>query len=199
VLLQTLDLVIEGEVIFPASLALAALGSTELEPESNHADRAAPAERAAPLSSREIDILKRLVHGESNKQISRQLIIAETTVKVHVKAILRKVRLRNRTQAAIWGLENLPDQVSTASALQASHRVASEVPLVPRSVPPPAPNAKLHGRGCSATWAVSPCGYETKLLPSRLPRMVVLLRHNQMMPELTPERLKKRAERTTQG
>jgi two-component system nitrate/nitrite response regulator NarL len=63
--------------------------------------------RVDRLSSREIEILKRLVHGEPNKQISRRLDISETTVKVHVKAILRKIRVSNRTQAAIWGLDNL--------------------------------------------------------------------------------------------
>jgi two-component system nitrate/nitrite response regulator NarL len=149
VLLQTLDLVVEGEgeVIFPASLAPAVLGWAELELGSNQADRSDSEKPAHKLSSREIDILKQLVRGDSNKQIGRQLNISEPTVKVHVKAILRKVRLSNRTQAAIWGLENLPDQVSTASALQASDRVASEATLVPRSVPPTAPNAKLKRRG----------------------------------------------------
>jgi two-component system nitrate/nitrite response regulator NarL len=66
-------------------------------------------ERPIRLSWREIDILKRLVHGDSNKQIGRRLDVSEMTVKVHVKAILRKVRARNRTQAAIWGVDHLPD------------------------------------------------------------------------------------------
>jgi two-component system, NarL family, nitrate/nitrite response regulator NarL len=44
--------------------------------------------------------------GESNKVIARKLEIAEATVKVHVKAILRKVRVRNRTQAAMWAMQN---------------------------------------------------------------------------------------------
>jgi two-component system nitrate/nitrite response regulator NarL len=38
----------------------------------------------------------------SNKVITRKLVITESTVKVHMKAILRKLRLQNRTQAAIW-------------------------------------------------------------------------------------------------
>jgi two-component system nitrate/nitrite response regulator NarL len=57
------------------------------------------------------------VHGESNKQISRLLDISETTVKVHVKAIFRKIRLRNRTQAAIWGLDHLTDALSADSKM----------------------------------------------------------------------------------
>ena len=43
-----------------------------------------------------------LMQGASNKVIARNLVITESTVKVHMKAILRKLRLQNRTQAAIW-------------------------------------------------------------------------------------------------
>jgi two-component system nitrate/nitrite response regulator NarL len=42
------------------------------------------------------------MEGESNKVIARKLDIAEATIKVHVKSILRKVRVQNRTQAALW-------------------------------------------------------------------------------------------------
>ena len=56
------------------------------------------------LSAREVDILRCLVDGEPNKVISRRLNIADATVKVHIKAILRKLRVRNRTQAAIWAV-----------------------------------------------------------------------------------------------
>lgn len=40
--------------------------------------------------------------GYSNKLIARRLVVCEATVKVHVKAILRKLNVNNRTQAAIW-------------------------------------------------------------------------------------------------
>jgi two-component system nitrate/nitrite response regulator NarL len=72
------------------------------------------------LSLREIDIVKRLMHGESNKQISRLLDISETTVKVHVKAILRKIRRSNRTQAAIWGLDHFPAAPGTGPSAMSS-------------------------------------------------------------------------------
>jgi two-component system nitrate/nitrite response regulator NarL len=58
------------------------------------------------LSEREEQILRDLVKGLSNKIIARKLDIAEATVKVHMKSILRKIRVANRTQAAIWALEN---------------------------------------------------------------------------------------------
>ena len=58
------------------------------------------------LSEREEQILRDLVKGLSNKIIARKLDIAEATVKVHMKSILRKIRVANRTQGAIWALEN---------------------------------------------------------------------------------------------
>jgi len=54
------------------------------------------------LSPRELDVLCCLMGGFSNKVIARNLDVCEATVKVHVKAILRKLNVRNRTQAAIW-------------------------------------------------------------------------------------------------
>jgi len=70
------------------------------------------------LSAREVDILRCLVEGEPNKVISRRLSIADATVKVHIKAILRKLHVRNRTQAAIWavnrGLANEPEESPSA-------------------------------------------------------------------------------------
>jgi two-component system, NarL family, nitrate/nitrite response regulator NarL len=58
------------------------------------------------LSHREEQILKDLVKGHSNKLIARTCAVAEATVKVYVKSILRKTRVANRTQAAVWALEN---------------------------------------------------------------------------------------------
>jgi two-component system nitrate/nitrite response regulator NarL len=59
------------------------------------------------LSRRETLILRMLMQGASNKVIARNLVITESTVKVHMKAILRKLRLQNRTQAAIWARNNV--------------------------------------------------------------------------------------------
>ena len=56
------------------------------------------------LTDRERCIIPYLIEGDSNKIIGRKIGIAETTVKVHVKAILRKIRVRNRTRAAIWAM-----------------------------------------------------------------------------------------------
>ena len=61
----------------------------------------------AGLSERESEILRGLVAGQSNKAIARDLTISEATVKVHVKALLRKMQVTNRTQAAISALRFL--------------------------------------------------------------------------------------------
>ena len=60
------------------------------------------------LSARQQSILRCLILGDSNKAIARKMAIAEATVKVHVKAILRRIRVHNRTQAAIWAISNGP-------------------------------------------------------------------------------------------
>jgi two-component system nitrate/nitrite response regulator NarL len=61
------------------------------------------------LSRREMLILRMLMQGASNKAIARNLVITESTVKVHMKAILRKLRLQNRTQAAIWARNHVDE------------------------------------------------------------------------------------------
>lgn len=58
------------------------------------------------LSEREIETLRFLILGAPNKVIAGHLNISEATVKVHVKAILRKLGAQNRTQAAIWAVNN---------------------------------------------------------------------------------------------
>jgi two-component system nitrate/nitrite response regulator NarL len=57
---------------------------------------------APHLSLREQDVLRSLSCGSSNKLIARLMGLSESTVKVHVKGILRKLKARNRTEAALW-------------------------------------------------------------------------------------------------
>lgn len=116
---KSLELVVLGETIFPPaflSFLLNASSHSDQSGTSNHrGDQAGEAvavvvdEPAPPLfSPRERLILNCLIEGDSNKCIARKLAIAEATVKVHVKAILRKIRVQNRTQAAIWGMNHAP-------------------------------------------------------------------------------------------
>ena len=64
-------------------------------------DALAP-EGSAPLSPREEEVLREIARGASNKEIARALDIAETTVKIHVQHILRKLGLSSRVQAAVY-------------------------------------------------------------------------------------------------
>ncbi len=57
------------------------------------------------LSRRELDVLEWVVRGYSNKQIARELCIDETTVKTHLHRIFEKLNVRDRTQAAIFALQ----------------------------------------------------------------------------------------------
>ncbi|HWI63797.1 MAG TPA: LuxR C-terminal-related transcriptional regulator [Symbiobacteriaceae bacterium] len=60
---------------------------------------------AEPLTQRELDVLKLIVAGRTNRQIGEELYITEETVKTHVVRILRKLDVTSRTQAAIRGRE----------------------------------------------------------------------------------------------
>lgn len=61
------------------------------------------------LTSRELEILGHLAAGHSNKIIARHLDLAESTVKVHVQNILRKLELDSRVQAAVYAVQhNVP-------------------------------------------------------------------------------------------
>ena len=61
-----------------------------------------PGEGADLLSGREREVLALIALGDSNKVIARKLDIAETTVKIHVQHILRKLQLTSRVQAAVY-------------------------------------------------------------------------------------------------
>ena len=60
----------------------------------------------ADLTPREIEILRHVAEGESNKAIGRALDITDGTVKLHVKSILRKLGLRSRVEAAVLAVEH---------------------------------------------------------------------------------------------
>lgn len=66
----------------------------------------AVAARMSQLSPRECEILRGIARGESNKSIGRELGIAETTVKIHVQHVLRKLDVASRVQAAVIATEH---------------------------------------------------------------------------------------------
>ncbi|HYI73473.1 MAG TPA: response regulator transcription factor [Skermanella sp.] len=95
-LIQSLQLIMLGEKVFPTNLASMLLDMSAIAPQ--HSIRG--------LSPREQEILQALVTGASNKMIAIRLGITEATVKVHLKTLLRKIDVNNRTQAAIWAMNN---------------------------------------------------------------------------------------------
>ncbi|MBL0404416.1 response regulator transcription factor [Microvirga aerilata] len=111
VLIKSLELVMMGGSTLPVTLARSLLNeiglNTEPDQERSMAE-ALPVDLGThKLSNREAEILRCIMRGEPNKVIARKLDVAEATIKVHVKAILRKVGVANRTQAAMWASENL--------------------------------------------------------------------------------------------
>lgn len=91
---DSLTLIALGEKVFPSQLA--ALISN---------DRRAETLPLSPLTRRELEVVRRLAQGRSNKEIANELALALATVKVHVKSLLRKLGVHNRTQAAIWAID----------------------------------------------------------------------------------------------
>lgn len=99
-MLDALHAVAAGHVVIPEQLnhLLAAALRGEARPQSAG---------AAGLTEQEVRILEKIAAGLSNKQIGRELDIAEGTVKVHVKHVLRKLELRSRVEAAVWAVEHM--------------------------------------------------------------------------------------------
>jgi two-component system nitrate/nitrite response regulator NarL len=92
------------------SIRRAAEGDSVMSPEMTgklvrelRGGTAAPAGPA--LSPREREIVRCLARGASNKEIARELDVAESTVKIHVQHILRKLNLSSRVQVVVWAIE----------------------------------------------------------------------------------------------
>jgi two-component system nitrate/nitrite response regulator NarL len=103
-LIESLKLVALGEKVFPSMLT-DFLGAMR----ANHAGTPAGGRLRVgdvALSQRELDIIRGLADGHSNKAIAKELAITEATVKVHLKTVLRKLGATNRTQVAIWAVQH---------------------------------------------------------------------------------------------
>jgi two-component system, NarL family, nitrate/nitrite response regulator NarL len=98
-MIAALQLVALGERVVPSEFVDSIGGSGIEHALNSDADQEF---EEAKLSPRELDVLCCLMAGYPNKVIARKLDVCEATVKVHVKAILRKLNVRNRTQAALW-------------------------------------------------------------------------------------------------
>ncbi|WP_181349471.1 response regulator transcription factor [Thalassobacillus sp. CUG 92003] len=61
--------------------------------------------RLQELTQREMDVLKQIMQGKSNKEIAQLLVITEKTVKTHISHIFSKLEVQDRTQAALFGVK----------------------------------------------------------------------------------------------
>jgi DNA-binding NarL/FixJ family response regulator len=90
--LQTLDSANQSGAVSSASGAMSHAGT--------------PSPRAGDLTGREVEVLRLIAKGATNREIAEQLVISEGTVKNHISNILSRLSLRDRTQAAIYAREN---------------------------------------------------------------------------------------------
>jgi DNA-binding NarL/FixJ family response regulator len=111
--IKSIELMMMGETNFPAAYLSFVLDPDHLREtvprgEEDQAFLVTTENPTTPqLSPRERSILRCLIEGDSNKCIARKFGLAEATVKAHIQAILRKIRVQSRTQAAIWGNRSL--------------------------------------------------------------------------------------------
>jgi NarL family two-component system response regulator LiaR len=110
-LVQAIRQVYHGEPSLESSVARKVLAELSNPPQKP--------QTPDPLTARELDILRLIAQGRSNKEIAGQLVIAEETVHAHVSNILGKLHLASRTQAALYALregiaslEDIPDPKS---------------------------------------------------------------------------------------
>jgi len=105
-LIKALEMIMMGERLFPSTALLDV--TQEIEQQQMHLTGRPDAPRSGDtppalrtLSEREKEVLTRLTKGAQDKVIARDLNLAEATVKVYVKSLLKKLGAQNRTQAAV--------------------------------------------------------------------------------------------------
>ena len=97
-LLMAIEVVLTGEIFLSPSLVSIVVGRLK--------DPTDKLDRFENISHREEEVLRLIAKGHSNQEIADLLFISPRTVEVHVSAILAKLRVKNRTQAALFALEN---------------------------------------------------------------------------------------------
>jgi len=100
-LLDSIKRAANGESVMSPQMAVNLANAIRLE------KKVTPEKEEVPhLSPREAQIIQLIAKGASNKEIARGLDIAESTVKIHVQGILRKLNLTSRVQAAIYAIDH---------------------------------------------------------------------------------------------
>lgn len=101
-LVQSLCLASRGESVVAPQMTGSLVSGLKALARGERQEAASTRERLTP---REVEILVALASGASNKEIARDLRLAESTVKIHVQHILRKLDLSSRVQAAVYAVE----------------------------------------------------------------------------------------------
>lgn len=97
-MIEAIEQILNGNVYLPPDIIRAQKSTSS----RRHSDAPSfPPEMLQALTRKQLLVLERMTKGESNKQIAYTLDIAETTVKAHVSAILRKLNVHNRVQAIL--------------------------------------------------------------------------------------------------
>lgn len=93
---SALQIVSNGDTLFPASVINRVMGRERSKPEETIEDI---------LTDREIEVLEMMAKGNNNRTIGQKLFISEKTVKNHVSSILKKLEVNDRTQAVIYAIK----------------------------------------------------------------------------------------------
>lgn len=96
--IEKISKAIDGELVLSAPLSQIIARSIQQSPNTSSVFE--------KLTKREVEILRHITRGDSNKVIGRALGITEATVKVHIKNLLKKLSLRTRVEAAVWAVKN---------------------------------------------------------------------------------------------
>jgi DNA-binding CsgD family transcriptional regulator len=149
IFLKSLELVMLGQTLVPSLLL------TCVQPVEPQITMGEPS--GVQLSPQEDKVLAALVQGQPNKIIARELGISDATVKAHVKSILRKLDMTNRTQVAAWGMrrglfkgspQSMPSGGSAAALAQTIDLSSS--PVIEQS-----PSEKAHKPASAVTVTVA--------------------------------------------
>lgn len=111
VLMGALDLVLAGGIYVPSSLIDVAIPRPVPAPSDTQTHR------GSELTRRQRDVLSLIAQGKSNKLIADALAMSESTVKAHVKQIIKRLRVANRTQAALLATGALGSNASGMAAI----------------------------------------------------------------------------------
>jgi two-component system, NarL family, response regulator LiaR len=88
-----------GEIVLPPGIAMQALTALA------RGEPMGPDDPIEPLTDREVEVLRLLAQGLTNKDIAQTLILSVRTIDAHLRSIFAKLNVRSRTEAALWAVK----------------------------------------------------------------------------------------------